>query len=67
MSNAELIIVACLFCLMVVIVNITILIKINENAKTRIGILETWLPMLRDQVDSLERRVKELECKEKKK
>lgn len=65
MSNVELVIVACLFCLMVVIVNITILMRINENAKTRIGMLETWLPMLQDQVDSLERRVKELERNKK--
>lgn len=39
--------------------------RINENAKTRIGMLETWLPMLQDQVDSLERRVKELERNKK--
>ena len=63
MKDVELIIGACLFCLMVIIVNITILLRINENAKTRIGMLETWLPMLRDQVDDLECRVKELENK----
>ena len=63
MRDVELIIGACLFCLTVVAVNIAIHIKTNENAKIRIGFLETWLPMLRDQVDDLERRVKELESK----
>ncbi len=63
MKDVELIIGACLFCLTVVAVNIAIHIKTNENAKIRIGFLETWLPMLRDQVDDLECRVKELENK----
>lgn len=66
MSNIEQIIGACLFCLTVVVVNIAIHIKTNENVKTRIEILETWLSMLSRQFDSLEQKLKSVEKKNEK-